>query len=202
MIALRTMLSVDKRVLHKLRELDTRNAPVKEMTRYYEESLQGQLNDDNMEKMYNKAISLFQGLKVSRGKSFEEAVEHELSASNIPYLRQATIDPDGNIVATSKNKKGMRKPDIIINAKVGDNIRDKIIISMKYSLRERKYEDTSVAQLCKQLYLLTVQVKNEEREYEELLKHNIHLVVVDGKHTLDECFKNIINITTNKELEV
>lgn len=196
------MNTVDKRVLLKLREYDARAAPVKEMTKYFEQNLQGQMNEDNMEKMYNKAISLFQTMKITRGKSFEEIIEHELTSCNIPFLRQATVDSDGVIVATSKNKKGMRKPDIIIDAKVGDNIRDKMIISIKYSLRERKYEDTSVATMCKQLYLLTVQVKNEDREYEEMLKHKIHLVVIDGKHTFEDCIANIINVITNKEVEV
>ena len=187
--------AVDKRMLQKLSELESRISPSTEMAKFYENELQGTMNEQNMEKLYAKAVSIFQGMKPKRGKLFEELVENELLDHGISFLRQATIDHDGTIVKSNKNKKGARRPDIIINASEGDHIRDKIVVSIKYSLRERKYEDTSIASMCKKLYLVTMNVKNEKEEYEELQRHNINLVVIGGAHSFEDCITNICSLS-------
>ena len=107
--------------------------------------------DRTPKEVYDKSVSIHNSAISRNGRALEKIIEKFLYDRNIPFLPQAAYDERGVI----KKVKEWAVHDIIIDAKVGDNIENKVIISCKTSLRERWKQDETAARECKSLYLVT-----------------------------------------------
>jgi hypothetical protein len=142
--------------------------------------------------IYDACISLFQSNKSKKGKTFERIIEDMFADEGVPFLSQGHVATNGMIVHNKRGQHGIRKPDFILDAKIGDSIQDKTIVSTKLSLRERKNQDINIASKCKRVYLLSAN-KDDERQASALQQHNMELYVVGGSPTrnMDAFLKSV-----------
>lgn len=105
---------------------------------------------DYAKQVYTACNSIAQRQRARRGKIFEKIIERMLEQRNIPYISQVSLDNNGVI---SQKKRGYVH-DIIVNAKIGDKLSQKIVISCKTSLRERYKQDTKIP--CRLMYMVTL----------------------------------------------
>lgn len=125
----------------------------------------------NYKKIYETCISIHQKNNNTKGRNLENIVSSILDNSDIPYLRQATADNNGIIIPG-------RRFDFVIDAKYGDRLKDKIILSCKRSLRERFLQDANIQ--CNKLFMITMDHKNTNYRNKLLKNHGIDLIVIGG----------------------
>lgn len=123
----------------------------------------------NPELVYAKCISLYNSNNSLSGGVLEKIVEGLLKERGVPFLRQKATDADGTIIA---QKRGSVH-DIIIDAKLGDNIKDKVIVSCKTSLRDRYKQDGNLN--AKSVYMVTFDAPKDFKKYTDM---GIHVVTV------------------------
>lgn len=111
-------------------------------------------NKGDAETVFNKCISLHQSQNQKNGTYLEHIIENLLRVYEIPFLRQVS-DADGIIIPPGPR---MGTHDIILDAKFGDAIKDKIIISCKASIRERYKQDRHLG--AKKVYLVSFEHKH------------------------------------------
>ena len=124
------------------------------------------------EDVYAKCVSIHQSHNSTNGSFLEKIIEDLLTARGIPFLRQ--VSDQGGVI--SAKKRGCVH-DIIIDAKLGDSLKDKIVISCKTSLRERYKQDG------------------------HLLAKEVCMVTFDHPRTLDKYGVNIVSIGKDDALE-
>lgn len=119
------------------------------------------LNSDQLINIYDQSVSIFQKSKMSNGKMLECFIENLLGEKNLKFEKQVIVDTNGYITNLN-HKKGGKKPqsfhiiDILINdqIKVGDHIKDMIIVSCKTTCRERWEQDEWIKQFNPKKYIL------------------------------------------------
>lgn len=107
-------------------------------------TLRPELTSEECLKIYDLSISIHQSMKCTIGKGFESVIENHLHMNNIPFKKQVIIDKDGKIIGTGTIKKGHEHTvDIVVGNEIenGRNINDFIVLSCKFSSRERWRED-------------------------------------------------------------
>lgn len=139
--------------------------------------------------IYKKSVSLHQSSLSTGGRHLEEAVARVFDAHGVQYLPQACVNGDGDII---KARKGYHRHDFVIDGTIGDNIRDRIIVSCKVSLRERFLQDSKVP--CKRLFLVTLDEKALQKADIIKKEHNIDLIIVGGPKgfNMSTCLKWIV----------
>lgn len=146
------------------------------------------ISDAQVQCLYNIAVSIHQSKCSRSGKDLENTIGALLTSHNIPYITQACVHPtEGTIVPAAR---GLHRHDIILDAKIGDAIRDKIIISCKVSLRERFLQDANVP--CKRLYMVTKDDRAMKKKDELRNIHEIHLIHMS--QSMDEWIREIKDI--------
>lgn len=137
-----------------------------------------------VEQVYNKCNSIAQSRRSRRGKAFETVLEDTLRDRGIPFITQASHNAEGIIV---KGKKGVVH-DFIVDARIGDSLKDKIIISCKTSLRERYKQDANLP--CRKIYMVTLDKVAAKTKYEAV---NLHIVSIGQDAALENMIRDIEN---------
>jgi hypothetical protein len=173
--------------------------PVQELDTFLTEKLNLELpikdrteRDYALREIYKKCISLHQSNIVKKGKALENAIAHMLQKEKIPYLAQACVDKDGNIIA---GKLGHHRHDFVVGGAIGQNIADKIVISCKTSLRERFLQDANLT--CKRLFMVTYDPQGEVKKEALKEQHNIEVVVIKNNDT--SAVKNMLKYIHDQE---
>lgn len=109
--------------------------------------------------IYAKCVSIHQSRNSTNGAILEKIVEEALTRHGIPFLRQVS---DQNGIISTKKRGSVH--DIIIDAKLGDNIKNKIVLSCKTSLRERYKQDGHL--IAKEVYMITFDDPKTLTKYE------------------------------------
>lgn len=141
--------------------------------------------------VYQACVGVNQSQRSKKGKSLEKIIENLLMEHDIPYLSQAAVDTaTGTICKSSRSSKSTHIHDFIIDAKLGDTIHDKIVLSCKTSLRERWRQDANIK--CKKLYMITLEAASKTITA-SLEENNITLVMVGAKEgtPLEQCIQEI-----------
>lgn len=150
------------------------------------------VTEDVAYNIYKTCVSMNQQSRSNKGKLLEQCIEDVLKARQIPYLPQVTVDTTGIIHKSRGQKKGVHVHDFVIDAQVGDSIRDKIVLSCKTSLRERWRQDANVQ--CAKMYMITMEMCSKH-VMASLKENKIALVIVresrDGVMNLEECIEEI-----------
>jgi hypothetical protein len=108
-----------------------------------------------MKEMYIASKSITASYRSTSGKNFEKDIEYILDINDISYSRQVYIKND---IVIEKRKDANYTADIIIpKIKIGENIKDFNLISIKTTLRERHNLDNSLK--FKKIYLITLDAK-------------------------------------------
>lgn len=158
--------------------------PLHELDTFLTDKLKLELPKDDVKKhqtlreIYQKCVSLHQSSISRKGKALENAIAHILERENIPFLAQACVDKDGNIIP---GKVGHHRHDFVVKGVMGENIKDKIIISCKTSLRERFLQDANVC--CKKLFMITYDPHAEAKKETLKEQHNIEIVTIKEDDT-------------------
>lgn len=164
------MLLPDSKIIKSLHNLERPNL---ELLRA--QLANGRRGAHNYKKIYETCISIHQKNNHTKGHNLENVISEMLDAYGISYKRQATIDQDGIIIPTNKNG---RRYDFIIDARYGDALSQKIVLSCKRSLRERFMQDANIP--CKKLYMITMEQKNTKFVDRLRTEFGIHLIMVGG----------------------
>lgn len=139
------------------------------------------LTSEECLKLYDLSISIHQSMKCTVGKGFESIIENNLHMNNIPFKKQVIIDKDGKIIGTGTNKKGHEHTiDIVIGYDIenGRNISDFIVLSCKYSSRERWREDDWSFKYKPNKYILCT-MKNDYPDAEKFQERPNRIIVTD-----------------------
>lgn len=163
------MILPDARVIRTLQQIEKPNLEI--LRRYIKDS--GPKID--YKKIYETCITIHQKNNYTKGHNLENVISDILDEYGISYKRQVIADKDGIIVPSQKTG---RRYDFIIDAKYGDSLNDKIVISCKRSLRERFMQDSHVP--CKKLYMVTMEHKTLKFANRLRAEFGINLIVVGG----------------------
>jgi hypothetical protein len=136
--------------------------------------------------LFNKANSLAQSSRCKNGRLLEEIMEQLLKDVGITFLRQVSHNSDGLIC---KPKVGHSVHDIVVNAKLGDKLSEKTIISCKTSVRERYKQDGDLP--AKKVYMVTFD-RLSPRTIENYQKKNMHMVCIGKDGALDKMFEDLL----------
>ena len=97
--------------------------------------------DDDILNAHVGHVSLFQSNQSKGGSFLETSTEEYLQENKIPFVRQVSIDRSG-IIIKRDSENTVAILDIVIGSpKLGDSIRDFIVLSSKTSSRERAKQD-------------------------------------------------------------
>lgn len=118
--------------------------------------------------IYDVCVSLHNSFNSRSGKLLETSIEEILTTRKIPFLRQVSVK---NGIISPKKRGAVH--DIIIDAKLGDNIRDKVMISCKTSVRDRYKQDGKID--AKKLYLFTY---DRPSDFEKYIEVGITLITI------------------------
>lgn len=138
------------------------------------------------ERVYNTANSIAQGNRSKRGKALEDAMASLLMDLHIPFVSQVSHNDQG--LLTSKKRGCVH--DIVLYAKMGDPIRDKIVVSCKTSVRERYKQDGIVP--CKKLFLVTVD-RASTRNNQKYKDIGIYMVHVGHDQALERMLQEVVD---------
>lgn len=141
-----------------IREEEWKQKEMKIKTKYFKDifdELSIELTIENMNKLYVASKSITASFRSSSGKDFEKIIEKILDLNNIEYSRQVYIKHD---IVVEKRKESNYTADIIIpKIKIGENIKNYNLISIKTTIRERHLQDNGMN--FKQIYLITLDPK-------------------------------------------
>lgn len=118
------------------------------------------LSDQELLKLSNTSVSIFQSRKCKHGKCFESIIENQLRVNSIPFVSQVAIDKTGIIIGTGTTiKNHAHTLDILVGAESIDLIRGKhvknyTVISCKTTIRERWNQDEWTFEHKPKLYIL------------------------------------------------
>lgn len=148
------------------------NPPLQKLRDFLWNECRARVNETQVQTLYNLAVSIHQSKCSRSGKDLETRIEQLLQLHNIPFIKQACVHPIEHTIVPPG--RGLHRHDIILNAAIGDSIRDKIIISCKVSLRERFLQDSKVP--CRRLFMVTSDTRAMKKKDELRTIHDIHLV--------------------------
>ncbi len=152
--------------------------PVEELRTFLHNQLAlHHVHSDQVRQIYQQCITLHQSSVSKRGRALEDAVAQLFVSCDIPYLRQACVNRDGKII---RAKKGHHRHDFVIQARVGDMLHNKIVVSCKTSLRERFLQDANVP--CHKLFMVTMDSSSLGKLEALQTEHRIHLILVPSKN--------------------
>lgn len=98
------------------------------------------VTDDEIYKMYESSVSIFQSKQNTNGNSIEDIISKYLSDNGISHRRQIPINREGYIT-TKKNSIALIDFVITNNDTIGTHISNYIVLSVKKSCRERWLQD-------------------------------------------------------------
>lgn len=149
--------------------------------------------------IYDKTISFRQSSVCKKGKMFDDVIENLLKSNDIKFYSQVFIKFNDKEAYVSE-KPTNTKVDFVINLNNGDiknkNIKDLIILSCKFSCRERYKEDDWTLKFQPKKYFLLVYSKDYPKKFLNNDKRNL-ITLYDEKYN----FKYLIQELKQKQLK-
>ena len=115
------------------------------------------ISDSEMDKLFQKAISIHQTNKNQNGQFLESLIREMLMSENISFQEQVIINQSGNIVDSSEKRKPCyHMIDFVIGDEIrpGTNIQEYAVLSCKTTCRERWTQDNWTLRFPPRKYIL------------------------------------------------
>ena len=125
------------------------------------------------------ASQVYKRKRSKTGRIFESVLEDMLRERGISFISQVSHDANGVICA----KKRGYVHDIIIDAKIGEPLKNKIVISCKTSLRERYKQDAKIP--CRKMFMVTLEKVTSTEKYAST---DIQVVSIGHENALENMF--------------
>lgn len=159
---------------------------------------------EQSDKTYNMTMSFRNSRVANIGKLFEKIIEDELKRYNINYMSQVSVDIDAR-----KFREGKKAPlvDFVIRNDskniLSSPMSECILLSCKYTCRERWNQDTQLYEMGKK-YILCVSTDDYPKQFKDTDKRSL-IVLVNKKNCNRKTFDDFLpelGINENTECEL
>lgn len=173
---------LNKKVYQQTEEID------KQFQNFLNSLLNLNLPLETCQQIYKKVLSLRQSNISVKGKIFEDVVENILKTNKINYRSQTYIKIIDNEVYVSKTQTNI-KVDFIVNLNSecieNQNIKNLIILSCKYTCRERYKQDNWTLKYQPLKYYLLIGSDDYPRKFVNIDKRKLILLKEDYENNFN-----------------
>ena len=137
------------------------------------------ISDGDMNKLFQKAISIHQTNKNQNGQFLESLVREMLISENISFQEQVIINQSGNIVdSVEKRKPCYHIIDFVLGDEIipGRNIQEYSVLSCKTTCRERWTQDNWTLRFPPRQYIL-ITTSNDYPNHQRFQEGNFRKII-------------------------